>query len=291
MAELEAGGAADVVAHLGAGHRALVEDDLQAEAVEQRAQAPRGSTGSGQWNDAGQRRRRRSPRRGPPPTPRRGPRRSGGCWRRGAPHPTRRSTAPTTGRAASDGRYSSISRASRASGVASVASARRSGDLRGRGLPQHRLEQLVPRVEVVVDQAGAHVELGGDVGDADVVQPALQGDAVGRVQDLLAPLLDADAGPGRAGHRRRAYRCRSVPGGERGEQELVDVGDTGLVLGRSTRRPRARRRTSLERVADGDVLLDHLAGGGEVGAPDARERPTGATGSPARRPWWTGQWA
>ena len=41
VAELERGDEADVAFHLGARHRRLVEHDLQAEAVEQRAQPPR----------------------------------------------------------------------------------------------------------------------------------------------------------------------------------------------------------------------------------------------------------
>ena len=75
-------------------------------------------------------------------------------------------------------------------------------ELLGRGVAQHRLEQFVLGGEVVVDQAGAHVELGGDVGDAQVVQPAGECHLAGGGDDLCAPLHCADArvrGPGHRG--------------------------------------------------------------------------------------------
>ncbi len=75
-------------------------------------------------------------------------------------------------------------------------------ELLGRGVAQHRLEQFVLGGEVVVDQPGAHVELGGDVGDAQVVQPAGECHLARGGDDLCAPLHGADArvrGPGHRG--------------------------------------------------------------------------------------------
>src|SRR6185295_9952995 len=69
--------------------------------------------------------------------------------------------------------------------------------------------QLVPSVEVVVDQPGAHPQLGGDVGDPHVPQAPVQGHPVGRLENLLTALLDVDARARGPRHQRAADSAAS----------------------------------------------------------------------------------
>jgi hypothetical protein len=87
----------------------------------------------------------------------------------------------------------------------------------GFGGPLERFdEQLVLRVEVVVDEPGGHAEALGHVGDPRGAEAALDHDLARDLQDLAPPFLDARPahGPHASGGARRGrpdkrrFRCR-----------------------------------------------------------------------------------
>ena len=68
-------------------------------------------------------------------------------------------------------------------------------------LEEELVEDLLLRVEVVVDEAIGHARLVGHVGDAAVVEAAAREDGDGGVEDQ-APLVDGAAGRADGGHQR-----------------------------------------------------------------------------------------
>ncbi len=68
--------------------------------------------------------------------------------------------------------------------------------LLGGGVGEGLAHQVVGGREVVADESGAHAELVGDASQGDALQPFVQGDAGGGVQDLRAAFAGGLAGAG-----------------------------------------------------------------------------------------------
>ena len=116
---------------------------------------------------------------------------------------------------------------------------------------EHGLDQVVLGVEVVVDEARADVELVGDVDDPQLVQALREGDVVRRLDDLAAALIGGDAGAGRGGHRRAAYRGRAPAPGGRPTESLRRTWRRATIT--------ARRRAPIARPAGNHVAAADVA--------------------------------